>query len=175
MIVFSVKTFIFYLHNCIVKVFSSVLWCPLLFPHKHDVRFVMTPICFLGEGSCFIYVIVFIYIQCILESQHNFHTRWWPDGCHMWSRKCQPFWRTWVHPRCLVAFNVARFLVFCVMFCSSNVCSFVLFPLAFLLSVLLQFTASGELFGIFKLHISYLEIHCLLLDILIIFCYWLYP
>jgi len=33
----------------------SVLWCPLRFPHKNDVRFVFTTSC-LSEGSCLIYV-----------------------------------------------------------------------------------------------------------------------
>jgi hypothetical protein len=37
-------------------VFSSVLWCPLRFPHKNDVRFVFTSSC-LYEGWCLIYVI----------------------------------------------------------------------------------------------------------------------
>ena len=37
-------------------VLSSVLWCPLRFPHKNDVRFVFTSSC-LQEGSCLIYVI----------------------------------------------------------------------------------------------------------------------
>ena len=35
---------------------NSVLWSPLQFPHKNDVRFVFTSSC-LYEGSCFITVI----------------------------------------------------------------------------------------------------------------------
>ena len=37
-------------------VLSSVLWCPLRFPHTNDVRFVFSSSC-LYEGSCLIYVI----------------------------------------------------------------------------------------------------------------------
>jgi hypothetical protein len=37
-------------------VLSSVLCCPLRFPHTHYVRFVFTSSCYL-EGSCLIYVI----------------------------------------------------------------------------------------------------------------------
>jgi hypothetical protein len=37
-------------------VLSSLLWCPLRFPHKNDVRFVFTFSCLL-EGWCLIYVI----------------------------------------------------------------------------------------------------------------------
>ena len=37
-------------------VLSSVLWCPLRYPHTHNVRFVFTSSC-LYEGSCLIYVI----------------------------------------------------------------------------------------------------------------------
>jgi len=44
--------------------------------------------------------------------------------------------------------HVARYLVFCVMFCGSF---FVLFLLAILMSILLRFTASDYSFGIFKL------------------------
>jgi hypothetical protein len=42
--------------NLCVYVLSSVLWCPLRFPHKIDVRFVFTSSCLL-EGSCLIYLI----------------------------------------------------------------------------------------------------------------------
>jgi hypothetical protein len=44
--------------------------------------------------------------------------------------------------------HVARFLVFCIVFCGSM---FVLFLLAIVLSVRLPFTISDYLFGIFKL------------------------
>jgi hypothetical protein len=37
-------------------VLGSVLWCPLRFPHKNDIRFVFISRC-LYEGSCLIYVI----------------------------------------------------------------------------------------------------------------------
>jgi hypothetical protein len=37
-------------------VLSSMLWCPLRFPHKNDLRFVFTSSC-LCEPSCLIYVI----------------------------------------------------------------------------------------------------------------------
>ena len=37
-------------------VLSSVLWCPLRFPHKNDVRFVFTSSCLLKD-SCLIYII----------------------------------------------------------------------------------------------------------------------
>ena len=37
-------------------VFSSVLWYPLRFPHRNDVRFVFTSSC-MKEGACLIYVI----------------------------------------------------------------------------------------------------------------------
>jgi hypothetical protein len=30
-----------------IRVLSSVLWCPLRFQHKNDIRFVFTPSCFL--------------------------------------------------------------------------------------------------------------------------------
>jgi hypothetical protein len=43
-------------------VLSSVLWCPLRFPHKNDVQFVFNSSC-LEEGSCLIYVsCVYLYI-----------------------------------------------------------------------------------------------------------------
>jgi hypothetical protein len=43
-------------------VLSSVLWCPLRFPHKNDVRFVFAPSC-LHEGSYLIYVLVFVWVE----------------------------------------------------------------------------------------------------------------
>jgi len=47
-------------------VLSSVLWCPLRFPHKKVVLFVFTSSC-LQEGSCLIYVVcvclVCLYLQ----------------------------------------------------------------------------------------------------------------
>ena len=36
-------------------VLSSLLWCPLRFPHKDDVRFIFISSCLL-EGSCLIYL-----------------------------------------------------------------------------------------------------------------------
>jgi len=38
-------------HITYLDVLSSVLWCPLWFPHKNDVRFVFTPSC-LYDSSC---------------------------------------------------------------------------------------------------------------------------
>ena len=38
-------------------ILSSVLWYPLWFPHKNDVRFIFTSSC-LFEGSCLIYFII---------------------------------------------------------------------------------------------------------------------
>ena len=61
-------------------VLSSVLWCPLQFPHINDAQFVFVPSC-LQEGSCLIYVIclhigvsntscvVFSFILCNLCCQ----------------------------------------------------------------------------------------------------------
>jgi hypothetical protein len=49
-------------HQCEVAVFCAllrrgfVLWCPLRFPHRNDVRFAFTSNC-LCERSCIIYVI----------------------------------------------------------------------------------------------------------------------
>ena len=51
--------------------------------------------------------------------------------------------------------RVAQSLVFCVVFCRSLFCSFVIFLLAIVLSVLLRFTASVYPFGIFKLFLSF--------------------
>ena len=62
------------------------------------------------------------------------------------SRNCLPFQRTWVHPTVVSDVCVAQSLVSCVMFCRS---SFVLCLLAIVLSVLLYFTSSDYLFGIF--------------------------
>jgi hypothetical protein len=42
-------------------VLSSVLWCPLRFPHKNDVRFVFTSSC-LYDGLCLIYVSCNLYL-----------------------------------------------------------------------------------------------------------------
>ena len=47
--------------------------------------------------------------------------------------------------------RVAQSLAFCVLFCWSCVCPFVLFILAIVLSVILRLTASDYPFGIFKL------------------------
>ena len=50
-------------------VLSSMMWCPLRFPHKNDVRFVFTSSC-LQESSCLIYVvclrIVVSYTYCVV-------------------------------------------------------------------------------------------------------------
>ena len=59
--------------------------------------------------------------------------------------------------------RVAQSLVFCVVFCRSLFCSFVIFLLAIVLSVLLRFTASVYPFGIFKLFLSFCHVsfgHC---------------
>jgi hypothetical protein len=44
-----------------LHVFRSVLWCPLWFPYKNYVRFVLTPICFVGVHALFM-LFVFIYV-----------------------------------------------------------------------------------------------------------------
>ena len=44
-----------------------MLWCPLRFPHKNDIRFVFTPSCLL----CLVYIIVFVCAwgaQCALTN-----------------------------------------------------------------------------------------------------------
>jgi hypothetical protein len=67
-----------------------------------------------------------------------------------------------VHPWFLV---VTRYLVFCVMFCGSY-CSFVLFLLAIVLSVLRWFTDSDYPFRIFKLFLSMKDkSSCLLINL----------
>ena len=59
--------------------------------------------------------------------------------------------------------RVAQSLVFCVVFCRSLFCSFVIFLFAITLSVLLRFTDSVYPFGIFKLFLSFCHFsfgHC---------------
>ena len=48
-----------------VCVLSSILWCPLRFPHKHDVRFVFASSC-LWEGACLVCV-VFICFRVVVS------------------------------------------------------------------------------------------------------------
>ena len=43
-----------------LRVFNSIVWCPLRCPGKKDVRFVLTPICFVGFT-----LQVFINAMCI--------------------------------------------------------------------------------------------------------------
>jgi hypothetical protein len=45
-----------YEFRVVMSVMSSVLWCPLRFPHKNYVRFVFIS-GYLWEGSCLVYVI----------------------------------------------------------------------------------------------------------------------
>ena len=59
---------------------SSVLRCPLRFPHKYDVRFVFTSSCLL-EDSCLIYVIC-VYL-CIVVSD---------TYCRFFRLCCQFLW-----------------------------------------------------------------------------------
>jgi hypothetical protein len=49
-------------------VLSSVLWCPLQFPHKNEVRFVFTSSC-LKEGSFLIYVIC-VCLRIVLSNTY---------------------------------------------------------------------------------------------------------
>ena len=44
-----------------VHVLNSVLWCPLRFPHKNDVRFIFTTSCF-QKGSFLMDVISFVCV-----------------------------------------------------------------------------------------------------------------
>ena len=46
----------------------SVLWCPLRFTHKNDVRFVFTSSC-LKECSCLIYVIC-VYFRIVVANTY---------------------------------------------------------------------------------------------------------
>jgi hypothetical protein len=44
------------------NVLSSVLWCPLRFPHKHDDRFIFTPVV-CRRAHVFITLFVFVCVQ----------------------------------------------------------------------------------------------------------------
>ena len=68
---------------------SSAMSCP----SKNEVRFVFTPICFVG-CSCFIYVICFcLFNWCSTDDVVRFN-----DGNHQWSRNCGlPYRGTSVH------------------------------------------------------------------------------
>ena len=57
----------------------SMPWCPIRFPQKNDVRFILTPSCFLGY-SCFIYVLN-IYLR-ILGVKHDFHEMFDSRNCN---------------------------------------------------------------------------------------------
>jgi hypothetical protein len=50
-------------------ILSSVLWCPLRFPHNNDVRFVFTSSC-LYVGSCLIYVICVCW-RIVVSNTYN--------------------------------------------------------------------------------------------------------
>ena len=49
-----------------LHVFSSVLLCPLRFPRKIDVQFILAPICYIGD-LCFDYVFC-IYLPILVSS-----------------------------------------------------------------------------------------------------------
>jgi hypothetical protein len=88
----------------------------------------------------------------------------------MWNRNCLPFRCTWIHNRFLSVVRVARYLIFCVVFCISLFILLSLFLLVIALSVL-RFTASGYPFEItiisfergceqnFTVHITALKIY----------------
>jgi hypothetical protein len=47
---------------CVFTLLSSMLWCPLWFPHKNDVRFIFTSSCLFVRGlmSCLHYLCLFV-------------------------------------------------------------------------------------------------------------------
>ena len=55
LLLWSVLLIIFVVSHYVSYVLSSMLWCPLRFQHKNNVRFVFSSSC-LKEGSCLIYV-----------------------------------------------------------------------------------------------------------------------
>ena len=55
LLLWSVLLIIFVVSHYVSYVLSSMLWCPLRFQHKNNVRFVFSSSC-LQEGSCLIYV-----------------------------------------------------------------------------------------------------------------------
>jgi hypothetical protein len=77
------------------------------------------------------------------------------DRCHIWSRNCLPFRRTWVH-RPLLWVHVALSLVFCVVLLSFLFCHYNICPLIY---------PSYCSFGIFKLFL-------LKRELTVSACYW---
>ena len=66
-------------------VLSFVLWCPIRFPHKNDVRFVCTSSC-LHDVSCLIYVI------CVCLRIVVFVFFCWSSSCVLCDQCCQFLW-----------------------------------------------------------------------------------
>ena len=140
----------------------SMPWCPIRFPPKNDVRFILTPSCFLGY-SCFIYVLN-IYLR-ILGVKHDFHEMFDSRNCNRIGVICRAgtasrpgapeftpgFW--WGSCYSIFSFlcsvlYIAVCLGFFLFFC-------VVFLLVIALSALLRFTASYYPFGIFKLFVKW--------------------
>jgi hypothetical protein len=80
-----------------LRVLSSVLWCPLRFPHKHDDRFIFTPVV-CRRDHVFITLFVFVCVQwrpthivvCFLFCVSS--------SCVLCTQCCQFLWI--VHPCC---------------------------------------------------------------------------
>ena len=122
-------------------VLSSVLWCPLRFPHKNDVRFVFTSSC-LQEDSCLIYVICVCLshssVQHILCCVFYFFLS---SSGILCTKCCQFLWiiHCWLHFRfsltvtyiiivmlrndnCVVVFCLSTFCVLCAQCCQCLLC-----------------------------------------------------
>ena len=134
--------------NC-KHVFSFFVLCfdvLLHFPVKIYVRFVFSPICFVGGHVIFIYVYwlskQFPHQMMFMSFNNNIKGVTSEAGTATFQG-----WPPQFTSRVLGGYNVAQSLIFCVVFCISL---FVLFLLAIVLSVHLQFTASDYPFCIFK-------------------------
>jgi len=71
---FILSNYIIYLH-----LFSSALWCLLRFLCKNDVRFVLTPICFVGN-SCCIYLCILVSNTIFISDNVRVFTPWFLEG-----------------------------------------------------------------------------------------------
>ena len=122
------------------------------FPRKNDVRFALTPTCFV-EGSCFIYIIC-IYLRIVVSATisiaHGVLTccvtvAWWVSLVEQELITLPEYLNS---PLDFIDVPGARSLFFCVGFCRSFFCPLCL---AIVCVVLLQFTVSNYTFDIFNL------------------------
>ena len=102
-------------HSMWLYILSSVLWCPLRFPHKNDARYVLTSSCLSYlPYLCFLVHNVVQHVLTIWDMRNMTGVLW--EGVWGGGRNCLPLSGACIHSRFLVGSLLLIFLVFWVVF-----------------------------------------------------------